>query len=251
LLGEEPFLPTLKDVPAAMQPSFVTPGVPAQPRPLTALLGDSLRRPGGRRALSVLFVILMVSGLAMFAYPVATDTYSRYRQGKLHGQFGGDRLEKSYEQGSFDEGAVLTRLMIPKLKVDVLVVEGTSAEALRAGAGHYVGTPLPGEMGNVAIAGHRTTFGRPFNHLDEMRTGDEVILQTPFKFFHYRVLPGFDGHPNPWAIKPTNTSVLTDTPGKYYLTLTTCHPKGSARERLILRLELVPSETEDVKQKGA
>jgi sortase A len=234
-----------------MEPSFVTPGVPAQPRAFGALVGDSLRRPGGRRALSVLFVILMVAGLAMFAYPVATDAYSRYQQGKLNGQFGGERLEKSYQEGKFAEGSVLTRLIIPKLHVNVLVVEGTSADALRAGAGHYVGTPLPGEAGNVAIAGHRTTFGRPFNHLDEMTRGDEVILETPFKLYHYRVLPAFDGHPNPWPIKPSNTQVLLDTPKQHLLTLTTCHPKGSARERLILRLELVPSETEDVKQKGA
>jgi sortase A len=234
-----------------MEPSFVTPGVPAQPRAFGALCSDALRRPGGRRALSVLFVILMVSGLAMFAYPVGTDAYSRYKQGRLNSQFGGSRLEQSYADGKFAEGSVLTRLLIPKLKLNVLVVEGTSADALRAGAGHYVGTPLPGEAGNVAIAGHRTTFGRPFNHLDEMKTGDEVELETPFKIFHYRVLAPFDGHANPWPINPKNTSVLADTPSRYLLTLTTCHPKGSARERLILRLELVASETEDVKQKGA
>jgi sortase A len=230
-----------------MQPSFVTPAVPAQPRGFGALLGDSLRRPGGRRALSVLFVMLMVSGLAMFAYPVGTDAYSRYQQGKLNGQFGGSRLEQSYADGKFAEGSVLTRLRIPKLKLDVLVVEGTSASALRAGAGHYVGTPLPGEAGNVAIAGHRTTFGRPFNHLDEMKQGDQVLLETPFKIFHYVVLPPFDGHANPWPVNPKNASVLINTPNQHLLTLTTCHPKGSARQRLILRLELNPALTEDVK----
>jgi sortase A len=234
-----------------LEPSFVTPPVPAQPRGVGALLGDTLRRPGGRRALSVLFVMLMVAGLAMFAYPVGTDLYSKYRQGKLNGQFGGSQLEHSYESGKFAEGAVLTRLRIPKLGVNVLVVEGTSAAALRAGAGHYVGTPLPGEEGNVAIAGHRTTFGRPFNHLDEMKQGDQVLLETPFKVFHYVVVPAFGGHPNPWPVKPDATDVLQNVPGKYLLTLTTCHPKGSARQRLILRLELNPALTEDVKQKGA
>jgi sortase A len=234
-----------------LQPSFVTPPVPARPRGFGALVGDSLRRPGGRRALSVLFVMLMVAGLSMFAYPVATDLYSKYRQGKLNGQFGGDKLEQSYAQGKFAEGSPLTRLRIPKLDVNVLVVEGTSPSALRAGAGHYVGSPLPGEVGNVAIAGHRTTFGRPFNHLDEMKQGDEVLLETPFKVYHYFVVPPFGGHKNPWPVTPTDTGVLQDVPGKYLLTLTTCHPKGSARERLILRLELNPRLTEDVKQKGA
>ncbi|HUR50788.1 MAG TPA: class E sortase [Mycobacteriales bacterium] len=234
-----------------MQPSFVTPAVPVQARGFGALCGDALRRPGGRRALSVLFVMLMVSGLAMFAYPVATDAYSRYQQGKLNSQFGGERLEQSYAEGKFAEGSVLTRLRIPKLKLDVLVVEGTSATALRAGAGHYVGSPLPGEPGNVAIAGHRTTFGRPFNHLDEMKKGDEVLLETPFKIFHYVVVPPFEGHKNPWPVSPSGTRVLDSIPGKSLLTLTTCHPKGSARQRLILRLELNPALTEDVKQKGA
>jgi sortase A len=130
-------------------------------------------------------------------------------------------------------------------------VEGTSPTALRAGAGHYVGTPLPGEAGNVAIAGHRTTFGRPFNHLDEMKQGDEVLLETPFHIFHYVVLPGFDGHKNPWPVQPDATDVLLNVPSQHWLTLTTCHPKGSARQRLILRLELNPALTEDVKQKGA
>ena len=251
MLGEETSPGHPKEVHALVEPSFVTAPVPAQPRGFGALCGDALRRPGGRRALSVLFVMLMVSGLAMFAYPVATDAYSKYRQGKLNSQFGGERLQQSYAEGKFAEGSVLTRLRIPKLDLDVLVVEGTSPTALRAGAGHYPGTPLPGEAGNVAIAGHRTTFGRPFNHLDEMKQGDEVLLETPFKIYHYFVVPPFGGHKNPWPVTPTDTGVLQDVPGKYLLTLTTCHPKGSARERLILRLELNPALTEDVKQKGA
>jgi len=130
-----------------MESSFVTPAVPAHARPLRVLLGDAMRRPGGRRGVSV---------------PV---------------------------------GNVLTRLRIPKqgISLDVLVVEGTTPAALRAGAGHYVGTPLPGENGNVAIAGHRTTSGRPFNHLDELGPGDEVILDPPFASYHYPSTPSRQG----------------------------------------------------------
>lgn len=234
-----------------MQPSFVTPALPAQPRGMSLLMRDMLRRPGGRRGLSVLFVLLMLAGVTFLAYPVATDLYSQWRQSQLNGQFGSKHLAQEYQSGKFDIGSVLTRLRIPKIGVNVLVVEGTSEDALRAGAGHYVGTPLPGEEGNVAIAGHRTTFGRPFNHLDEMKAGDQVILETPFKIYHYVVLPPFGGHANPWPIYPTDTSVLANVPGKYYLTLTTCHPKGSATQRLILRLELNPKLTEDVKQGGS
>lgn len=234
-----------------MEPTFVTPAVAAQPRGFGALCGDALRRPGGRRGMSVLFVVLMLAGVTFLAYPVGTDLYSRWRQDRLNSQFGGSQLAKDYAAHDIAVGSVLTRLRIPKFKLDVLVVEGTTPAALRAGAGHYVGTPLPGEKGNVAIAGHRTTFGRPFNRLDEMRTGDQVILETPFKIFHYVVLPGFDGHPNPWAVWPDDTGVLKNVPGKYLLTLTTCNPKGSASQRLILRLELNSKLTEDVKQKGA
>lgn len=233
-----------------MEPAFVTPPVPAQPRGFVALCGDALRRAGGRRALSALSVVLLIAGVAMFAYPVGTDLYSKYRQDELKSRFGSQQLAKGYEDHSIAVGDVLTRLQIPRLKLDVLVVEGTSEAALRAGAGHYVGTPLPGEMGNVAIAGHRTTFGRPFNRLNEMKAGDQVILETPFKRYHYVVRPAFDGHANPWPVSPKDTHVVADAPGHFSLTLTTCHPKGSARQRLILRLELNPALTEDVTKKG-
>ena len=236
-----------------MQPSFVTPPVPAKPRSVGSLLGDALRRPGGRKALSVLSVVLFVAGVAMFAYPVGTDLYSRYRQGNLNSQFGGAQYAAKYSTHQIAFGDVLTKLIIPRkdLSLKVLVVEGTTPAALRAGAGHYPGTPLPGEAGNVGIAGHRTTFGRPFNHLDEMRPGDEVLLQTPFKTYHYVAVAPFGGHANPWVTTPSDFSVVQNVPGKHYLTLTTCNPKGSASQRLVLRLELNPKLTEDVKQKGA
>lgn len=234
-----------------MQPSFVSPPVPSSPRGLGPLVGDSLRRPGGRRALSVLSIVLFIAGVAMFAYPVGTDLYSRYRQDQLGSSFGDPKLQQKYLTHTIAVGDVLTRLQIPKIKLDVLVVEGTTPAALRAGAGHYPSTPLPGEAGNVGIAGHRTTFGRPFNHLDELGPGDEVILITPFKKFHYFAVAPYAGHGNPFVTTPTDFSVVQDVPGQYTLTLTTCNPKGSARERLVLRLQLRPDLTEDVKKKSS
>jgi sortase A len=236
-----------------MEPSFVAPAVPARPRGVGSLVGDALRRPGGRKALSVLSIVLFVAGVAMFAYPVGTDLYSRYKQGQLNSAFGDPALQQKYLTHTIAVGDVLTRLQIPKkgINLDVLVVEGTTPSALRAGAGHYPGTPLPGEVGNVGIAGHRTTFGRPFNHLDQMEPGDEVILSTPFKRYHYFAVNAFDNHTNPWVTTPKDFGVVQNVPGKHYLTLTTCHPKGSAKQRLVLRLELHEKLTEDVKQKGA
>ncbi len=236
-----------------MEPSFVTPAVPDRPRGVAALLGDALRRPGGRRVLSVLSVVLFVAGVGMFAYPVGTDLYSTYRQDKLSNALGSAQLQQRYRTRTTEVGQALTRLQIPKkgIELDVIVVEGTTPAALRAGAGHYPGTPLPGEAGNVSIAGHRTTFGRPFKHLDEMRPGDEVILSTPFKRYHYVAVNPFAGHANPWIVSPKDFSVVQNVPGKSFLTLTSCHPKGSAKQRIVLRLELHPDLTEDITKKGA
>ena len=224
-----------------MQPSFVTAPVPGRPRPFGALLGDALRRPGGRRAVSVLSLVLFLAGVAMFAYPVGTDFYSRYKQDHLQSSFNDPQLQQAYLEKKIGIGDGLTLLRIPKIGVKVLVVEGTTPAALRAGAGHYVGTPLPGEAGNVGIAGHRTTFGRPFNRLAEMGPGDIVTLETPFAIYTYKAVQPFAGHDNPFVVKPTDFSVVSQGTG-HLLTLTTCHPKGSARQRLVLRLSLVKTE---------
>ena len=224
-----------------MQPSFVAPPVPARPRSLRALVGDALRRPGGRRAVSVLSLVLFVAGVAMFAYPVGTDVYSRYQQRELQERFSytDPVVVQAYKEKQVEEGASLTTLRIPKLGVEVVVVAGTTPRSLRAGAGHYSNTPFPGEAGNVAIAGHRTTYGRPLNRMDELEPGDVVELETPLAVHTYRAVEPFDGHDNPWVVPPTDLSVVAPISTGSYLTLTTCHPKGSARQRLIMRFMLV------------
>ena len=232
-----------------MQPSFVTPAVPARPRGLGALLGDALRRPGGRRGISVLSVVLFLAGITMFAYPVGTDIYSRYRQDRLQGAFDDPGTQQAYLERRIKIGDGLTLLRIPKLDVKILVVQGTTPAALRAGAGHYVNTPLPGEVGNVGIAGHRTTFLRPFNRLDEMKPGDLVTLETPFAVYTYKAVAPFGGHANPWVVTPNDFSVVAQGTG-HLLTLTTCNPKGSARQRLVMRFSLVDSKLKDTKVTG-
>ena len=221
-----------------MQASFVTPPVPDAPRPVGALLGDSLRRPGGRRAISVLSLVLFVAGVAMFAYPLGTDLYARYRQGQLNGRFSDPTFATEYRNHTIPIGEGLTRLRIPRIGLSILVVQGTTPAALRAGAGHYVDTPLPGDEGNVGIAGHRTTFERPFNRLDELAPGDLALLETPFAIFTYKAVPAFGGHGNPWVVRPSDFSVVAQAPKEKLLTLTTCHPKGSARQRLVMRFAL-------------
>lgn len=226
-----------------MEPSFVAPALPSRPRSVSALFQDGLRRPGGRRALTVLSVVLLLAGIGVFGYPLGTDLYQKYRQYELRHSLGGRSTANAYRTGSFKVGQGLTRLKISSIGLDVIVVEGTTPAALSAGAGHYVGTPLPGEAGNVGIAGHRTTFGHPFNRLDAVRPGAIIELDTPTTEFFYRSVSSFDGSANPHPVKPTDTAVIAapENPSVHELTLTTCNPKGSAAQRLILRALLVGS----------
>jgi sortase A len=126
------------------------------------------------------------------------------------------------------EGTVIAHLQIPKIGLDQFVVEGTAEADLAKGPGHYVGTALPGQAGNVAIAGHRTTYGAPFNHLDELSMGDRVLLTTASgEMLSYLVSV------SPAAVSPHDVAVL-DFSGDNRLTLTTCTPKFSAAQRLVV-----------------
>jgi len=164
----------------------------------------------------------------MLAYPVYTNVYQSRVQSRLDRQLASPEIKQAFQDRRVETGDSLTRIRIPAIDVDVVVVEGTSPSALRAGAGHYPQTPLPCEKGNVAIAGHRTTYGRPFSNLDRLRVGDEIILETPVGTCVYEVERA------PFVIAPTDFSVLEPT-ANATVTLTTCHPKGSARQRLIVK----------------
>ena len=129
-------------------------------------------------------------------------------------------------------GEAVAIIRIPKIGVDKVVVEGTTVADLRKGPGHYSGTPLPGQIGNAAIAGHRTTYGAPFGNLDQLAEGDIITVETLSGSFDYRVMR--DGV---FVVKPNQVEVLDPTPEEATLTLTTCNPKYSARERLIVKAE--------------
>ena len=194
---------------------------------------DSLRsRPVARRILSGFSIITAVVAIGMLAYPLYTNYMQDRLQSKLAIQLRSAQSKAAYEAGHTSEGDALTRLVIPALKVDTVVVEGTGASALRAGAGHYPNTPLPGEEGNVAIAGHRTTYGKPFANLDRLTAGQEIVLETPIGRHVYRITR------EPFVVSNTDFTVIAQTPGKT-LTLTTCHPKGSDRQRLVVRAEML------------
>ena len=185
--------------------------------------------PWARRGLSALSGILLVTAVGVLGYPVYTNLYRDRVQSRLDREIASPEIKQAYEARQLSDGDPLTRIKIPALGVDTVVVEGTSASALRAGAGHYPDTPLPCEVGNVAIAGHRTTYGKPFAELDKLKNGDVVILETPVGSCTYEITIA------PKIILPTDLSVVANTPDQKLVTLTTCHPKGSAEKRLYVQ----------------
>jgi len=149
-------------------------------------------------------------------------------------------------------------IRIPALGADYVkvVVEGTNADALQQGPGHYVNSAMPGELGNFALAGHRVGKGSPFLDLDRLLPGDAIVIETADTWFTYRVLGdpvtgdfGADpsGIPGQQIVSPADVEVVYPIPGvddstvvptTAYLTLTTCHPKFSAQQRLIVHAAL-------------
>lgn len=125
-------------------------------------------------------------------------------------------------------------LKIPKLDLAVNIFEGSAQEQLILGAGHVRGTPMPKEPGNVCIAGHRVTARmHPLRHMDKMQSGDFVFVISEGHVFKYETLEVF-------AVANTETWVMQPVEGEdHLLTLISCHPPGSARQRLILRGRLL------------
>lgn len=203
-------------------------------------IGGLRRKPWLRRTLSAASVAALLVAVGVVGYPFYTNLYADRVQARLSRQLASGELRDAYlacraagragDGCGIGDGDSLTRLRIPDIQVDVVVVEGVSDGALRAGAGHYPNTPLPCEPGNVGIAGHRTTYGRPFHDLDLLEPGDEIRLQVPIGECVYRVTETLIVH-------PSEVGVLAQT-GEDRLTLTTCHPKGSARQRLVVTAEL-------------
>ncbi|MGH3753828.1 MAG: class E sortase [Pseudonocardiaceae bacterium] len=173
-------------------------------------------------------------------------------------------------------GAGIAKMHIPAFGPDFVftVLEGTEPDTLEAGPGHYRGTALPGQPGNFAVAGHRVGKGSPFNALDLLSSCDAIVVETADRWFVYRVLP-LQGESADWAagkatapqcrgvdplpgrysdvvgkaiVRPTQTEVIAPIPGHPgrsakreigLITLTTCHPQFSARQRLIVHGILV------------
>ena len=121
---------------------------------------------------------------------------------------------------------VVGRLTILSANINHYVVFGVEDDKLEYGPGYIVGTSLPGTGGNFAIAGHRTTYGAPFGNLDRVQLGETIIFQTNTNEYKYKVV-------DVQIVSPTDNFVLQNF-GDDRITLTTCHPKFSAKQRLIV-----------------
>ncbi|HSJ91900.1 MAG TPA: sortase [Ilumatobacter sp.] len=134
-----------------------------------------------------------------------------------------------------DRGDVIARLQIPKIDQDLYVVAGVTLDDLKDGPGHYDDTPLPGQLGNAAIAGHRTTYGAPFFDVDQLTAGDQLIVTmiTGDRFVYEVTGVQIVSASDYWV-------VTTRDPNVAELTLTSCHPKYTARDRIVVHSVLVP-----------
>jgi sortase A len=132
------------------------------------------------------------------------------------------------------EGAPIGDIRIPAIGLNQVVVEGTNTPDLRKGPGHYIGTPMPGQVGNASVAGHRTTYGHPFYNLDGVKKGDPIVVTTLQGIFVYDTMSSE-------VVSPSDNKVIANVPADW-LTLTTCNPRFSASTRLIVHAQLAHSQ---------
>ena len=215
------------------------------------------RASRARRALRMLSSVLIVCGVVLLADAAATvlwqepvsAVYAHFRQQALDDRLEriGDEPLRPAEQRALtripdprrrlafraralerriDPGDPMGRIVMPSIGVSDVFVEGTGTGDLRAGPGHYPGTPFPGERGTVAIAGHRTTYGAPFRHVDRLDRGDRIELRMPYGRFTYVV-------ERTRIVPPTEVSV-TDRVAFDRLVLSACHPLYSAAQRIVV-----------------
>ncbi|HEU4354302.1 MAG TPA: sortase [Actinomycetota bacterium] len=210
-----------------------------------AVPGDALpeaqaapRRRGRRgRVLRIIGIVFLLAAVSIGGYLGwllwGTGLTTRRAQSDLRQGFEGRVATQDPSAGPTADqvvkvpGRAVAILVIPRMDLDMVVVEGTGTESLKKGPGHYTQTAYPWEdSGRVGIAGHRTTYGAPFWDLDKLREGDRITLETEFGIFEYRVT-------RQRIIVPSESWVLDQTK-QPTLVLTTCNPRFSAAQRLVV-----------------
>ena len=193
--------------------------------------------------LRALGIVLILAGVGVIFTPKIQNLFSIKDQEKalVEWRISEDQYEEKLEEIKEEEKLELKegkppadfplRMLIPAINLDTMVFDGTDRETLKKGPGHIIGTSYPGSIGTVAISGHRTTYGAPFFNIDKLKTGDEITLESFDTIYRYIVTELM-------IVEPTDVWVLNPTPYPS-LVLTTCNPKYSAKERLIIFAKMV------------
>jgi sortase A len=178
---------------------------------------------------------LVMCGLALLGY-AGTEYWKMYHsQHELEVQWQSQMSARTATERPLSAYDMLTKVSIPSIGLDAIVVEGASHKQLSIGPGHIVETAMPGEQGNAVITGHRDTF---FRHIYELNKGDEILVRRNGQVFHYRVT-------GKKIVQPEDVSVLKQT-SDAQLTLITCYPIwyiGPAPKRLVVFSKLEESTT--------
>src|SRR5947208_8737585 len=217
------------------------------------------------RAARILGTLLLAAGLLGLAWTVSvwrwqdpfTALYTHYEQAKLdrslerqisvyrvaHRRSESTVLRErrlvaaaaAAERNQAKPGQAIGRIIVPRMGLNMVVVNGTDEESLKKGPGRYLGSALPGQGQLVYIAGHRTTYLAPFSRIDQLHKGDRVTLVMPYATFVYRI-SGF-------RIVAANDLSVLRSPSHELLELQACHPRFFATHRFIafaLPVEVIP-----------
>jgi sortase A len=217
------------------------------------------------RAARIVGRLLLVAGVLGLAWTITvwrwqdpfTALYTHYEQAKLARSLdreisafrvGHRRAESTVvreqrlvaasaalERRDVKAGQALGRIIVPRMGLNMVVVNGTDEESLKKGPGHYLGSALPGQGQLVYIAGHRTTYLAPFSNIDHLHKGDRVTLVMPYATFVYRV--------SGYRIVPADDLKVLRSPGHEVLELQACHPRFFATHRYIayaLPVKVIP-----------
>jgi sortase A len=210
-------------------------------------------------------VVLADAGLTLVWQEPLSAAYGSFKQGQAEDQL--NQLETEYPtpadlqaiagvQGISKKARILAdrfephliqghaigRIKIDRIGLSIVVVQGTDTASLEKGPGHYRSTPIPGQPGTVAIAGHRTTYLAPFRHIDEIRDGDEIRIEMPYAAFTYRV----EKHE---VVDPGDVGIIKSV-GYDRLVLTACHPPYSAAHRYAIFAKLTRTDLFDISGEG-
>jgi sortase A len=206
-------------------------------------------------------VVMTDAGLTLVWEEPLSAAYGAFKQGQAEDQL--NKLETQYPtpedlaaiagvrgiskkariladrfKPQLQEGHAIGRIKIDRIGLSIVVVQGTDTSSLQKGPGHYRNTPIPGQPGTVAIAGHRTTYLAPFRDINQIEDGDEVRIEMPYAAFTYTV----EKHE---IVDPSDVGIIKPV-GYDRLVLTACHPPYSAAQRYAIFAKLTRTDLFDI-----